>query len=150
MKHPPAPTRNSGSSKRAATASGAAEGAIPPAAGRRRLAVGLAPGASAQVDCSHANGDGRRDGLITPHDQSPQLGPGEDWRREAYRALFKAHTDEETVDRIRAATNGNDVLGGSRFEAEIAATLKRRVARGKAGRTSKAGAELGQLRLMDG
>jgi putative transposase len=43
--------------------------------------------------------------------------------------------DEESVDRIRAATNGNDVLGGSRFEAEIAATLKRRVARGKAGRS---------------
>jgi hypothetical protein len=58
--------------------------------------------------------------------------------------------DEETVDRIRAATNGNDVLGGSRFEAEIAATLKWRVAQGKAGRPSKAGAELGQLRLMDG
>lgn len=58
--------------------------------------------------------------------------------------------DEETVDRIRAATNGNDVLGGSRLEAEIAATLKRRVAQGKAGRPIKASAELGQLRRMDG
>jgi len=58
--------------------------------------------------------------------------------------------DEETVDRIRAATNGNYVLGGSRFEAEIEAMLKRRVARGKAGRPSKAGAELGQPRRMDG
>jgi putative transposase len=58
--------------------------------------------------------------------------------------------DEETVDRIRAATNGNYVLGGGRFEAEIAATLKRRVARGTAGRPSKAGAELGQPRRMDG
>jgi putative transposase len=54
------------------------------------------------------------------------------------------------VYRIRVATNGNDGLGGSRFDAEIAATLKRRVARGKAGRPSKAGAELGQLRRMDG
>ena len=58
--------------------------------------------------------------------------------------------DEETVDRIRAATNGNYGLGGSRFEAEIAATLKRRVAGGNTGRPSKAGAELGQLRRMDG
>ena len=58
--------------------------------------------------------------------------------------------DEEKVDRIRAATNGNYGLGGSRLEAEIAATLKRRVARGKAGRRSKAGSELGQLRRMDG
>jgi putative transposase len=48
--------------------------------------------------------------------------------------------DEEKVDRIRAATNGNYVLGGSRLEAEIAATLKRRVARGKAGRPSEADA----------
>jgi putative transposase len=98
----------------------------------------------------HANGDGRRDGLIPPHDQYLRLGRGEDARRQAYRAPFKAHMDEETVDRIRAATNGNYVLGGSRFEAEIATTLKRRVARGKAGRPSKAGVELGQLRLMDG
>ena len=98
----------------------------------------------------HANADGRRDGLITPHDQYLRLGRGEDARREAYRALFKAHMDEETVDRIRAATNGNYVLGGSRFEAEIAAMLKRRVARGKAGRPSKTVVECGQLRLLGG
>ncbi len=45
-------------------------------------------------------------------------------------------------------TNGNYVLGGSRFEKEIAATLKRRVARGKAGRPKKTVVERGQLRLI--
>jgi len=46
----------------------------------------------------------------------------------------------------RAATNGNYVLGGSRFEAEIAAALKRRVARGKAGRPKIRAGERGQPR----
>ena len=93
-----------------------------------------------------ANADGRRDSLITPHDQYLRLGREAEARRQAYRALFKAHLDEETVDRIRAATNGNYVLGGSRFEAEIAAALKRRVARGKAGRPKIRAGERGQPR----
>ena len=95
----------------------------------------------------HANADGRRDGLISPHGEYLRLGREEGARREAYRALFKAHMDADTVDRIRAATNGNYVLGDRRFEAEIAAALKRRVARGKAGRPKKSVAERGQLRL---
>lgn len=59
----------------------------------------------------HANGDGKADRLILPHEQA---------RRQAYRALFRAHLDEETVTAIRQATNGNFVLGNDCFQAEIA------------------------------
>jgi putative transposase len=85
----------------------------------------------------HANGDGRRDALITPHEQYLGLARGEDARREAYRALFKAHLDPEVIERIRLATNGNVVLGNKRFEEQIAQMLRRRVTRGQAGRPKR-------------
>ena len=85
----------------------------------------------------HANGDGRRDALVTPHEQYLGLARGEDARREAYRALFKAHLDPDVISRIRSATNGNVVLGNKRFEEQIAKMLKRRVTRGKAGRPKR-------------
>ena len=86
----------------------------------------------------HANGDGRKDAMITPHEQYQGLARSEDARRENYRALFKAHLDPEVVARIRSATNGNVVLGSKRFEEQIAGMLKRRVTRGKAGRPKHA------------
>jgi len=58
----------------------------------------------------------------------------ENSRREAYRALFKAHLDEEIVGQIRNATNGNFALGSERFQKEIEASLGRRASRGQAGR----------------
>ena len=85
----------------------------------------------------HANGEGRADALITPHDEYLRLGGTAAARLQAYRALFKAHLDPETVDHIRLATNGNTVLGHPRFAAQIAEMLQRRVTRGKAGRPVK-------------
>ena len=85
----------------------------------------------------HANGDGRRDALVTPHEQYLGLARSEDGRREAYRALIKAHLDPDVIERIRSATNGNVVLGNKRFEEQIAKMLKRRVTRGKAGRPKR-------------
>lgn len=82
----------------------------------------------------HANGDGRRDALITPDEQYLRLARNEDARRAAYRALFKAHMDLELIDSIRGATNSNTVLGGERFARQIATMLKRRVTRGRPGR----------------
>ena len=84
----------------------------------------------------HANGDGRKDALITPHDQYLRLARTAAGRLEAYRALFKAHLDPELIGQIRSATNGNYVLGSKRFAEQIARRLKRRVTRGKAGRPS--------------
>ena len=62
------------------------------------------------------------------------LGHDETTRLEAYRALFKAHLDEEIVGQIRNATNGNFALGSDRFQREIETALGRRARRGQAGR----------------
>ena len=81
-----------------------------------------------------ANGLGKANMIITPHHEYTRLGRGEADRREAYRALFRAHVDDALTDEIRDATNGNFVLGGKRFQTQIAKTLGRRVTRGVAGR----------------
>lgn len=81
-----------------------------------------------------ANAEGRKDALLQPHEQYLRLGKDEATRREAYRALFKAHLDESTLTRIRQATNGNYALGSTRFQREIEAALGRRAQRGHAGR----------------
>ena len=85
----------------------------------------------------HANGDGRQDAMVVPHEQYLGLARNEQARREAYRALFKEHLDPEMIERIRSATNGNVVLGSKRFEEQIAKMLKRRVTRGKVGRPKR-------------
>ena len=54
-----------------------------------------------------------------------------------YRKLFKAHLEPGLLDDIRKSTNGNYVLGDSRFKEEIANMLKRRVEPGRAGRPIK-------------
>jgi hypothetical protein len=72
--------------------------------------------------------------LITAHDEYGRLGRNDDARRAAYRALFKAHLDEEIIGQIRNATNGNYALGGERFQREIETALGRRARRGQAGR----------------
>ena len=82
----------------------------------------------------HANGLGKAIALITPHDEYTRLGKTEAERREAYRALFRAHVDEALVEEIRSATNGNFALGGKRFQAQVETALGRRAVRGVAGR----------------
>ena len=82
----------------------------------------------------HTNALGKASTLIVPHDQYLRLAPDEQARREAYRALFKAHLDEQIVGQIRNATNGNFALGSERFQKEIEAALGRRARRGQAGR----------------
>ena len=81
-----------------------------------------------------ANGDGRKDPLITPHDQYLALGRSVAARASAYRALFKTQISLRTLESIRLATNGNTVLGERYFQEQLARKLKRRVTRGKAGR----------------
>ena len=82
----------------------------------------------------HANGLGKASPLLTPHDQYRRLGKTEPERREAYRAMFRTQVDEALTDEIRVATNGNLALGSSKFQAQIARALGRRVTRGVAGR----------------
>ena len=72
--------------------------------------------------------------LITPHEEYLRIGRDQPARLESYRALFKAHLDEEIVGQIRSATNGNFALGSERFQKEIEAALGRRARRGQSGR----------------
>ena len=83
------------------------------------------------------NAEGRDDPLITPHDEYRRLSRTKSARRENYRALFKAHVDEQELNHIRQATNGNYALGNSRFQEQIEAALGRRAHPGKAGRPPK-------------
>ena len=92
----------------------------------------------------HANGDGKQDAMVVPHEQYLGLARNAQARQEAYRALFKAHLDPEVIERIRSATNGNVVLGSKRFEEQIAKILKRRVTRGKAGRPKRTADQMEQ------
>ena len=74
---------------------------------------------------------------ITPHAQYLSLGGPNTSTAEAYRELFRNELGIGLVDQIRAATNGNYVLGGSRFANEIEAVIGRRAQRGHPGRPAK-------------
>lgn len=82
----------------------------------------------------HANGGGKTDSFIVPHEQYLRIAREAQAPQQMYLALFRAHLDEETVTEIRQATNGNFLLGDNRFQVEIERALKGRVTRGKAGR----------------
>ena len=84
------------------------------------------------------NAEGKESDLITPHEQYLHLDLQEIVRRKVYRGLFKAHIDQPIDNDIRLATNGNYVLGNSKFQEQIEKTLDRRVTRGKAGRPKQA------------
>lgn len=81
-----------------------------------------------------SNAQGELSDLIKPHVIYEQLGLNEEARQAAYRELFRYQLDPNLVDEIRQATNGNYVLGDTRFAEQIAETLGIRVSRGKAGR----------------
>ncbi|MBL1275948.1 MAG: transposase [Ectothiorhodospiraceae bacterium] len=84
-----------------------------------------------------ANAEGKKNDLITPHNQYLQMDHRILERRKAYRGLFKTHVNQPFDDEIRSATNGNFVLGSKKFQDEIESKLGRRVVRGKAGRPKK-------------
>jgi putative transposase len=96
----------------------------------------------------HANARGKVSGFIVPHEQYLRLGRDSAARQEAYRALFKAHLDDDLVEQIRCATNGNYALGNERFQREIAAVLGRRASKGKSGRPSKGKVDENQGKLL--
>lgn len=75
--------------------------------------------------------------LITPHSNYYSLGGFDRARSESYRELFKMDVASELIDQIRASTNGNYVLGGSKFASDIGLALARRVICGVAGRPKK-------------
>ena len=84
-----------------------------------------------------STGQGMNNALLDPHPLYSVLGQSMEVRCRNYRDSFRAHLEPELIDEIRQATNGNYVLGDSRFSAEIEAMLQRRVTPGKAGRPAK-------------
>lgn len=81
-----------------------------------------------------ANGQGEASLLVHPHEIYLALGADTEARQSAYRELFRYELEPGVVNQIRTATNGNYVLGDSRFAEQIAQTLGRRVQPGKPGR----------------
>lgn len=84
-----------------------------------------------------ANAQGEANDWLQPHACYQALAPDIRNRQAAYRALFRHQLDHGLVDEIRSATNGNYALGTSRFQAEVADALGRRVTRGRPGRPKK-------------
>jgi putative transposase len=58
-------------------------------------------------------------------------------RQAAYRELFRHQLDPGIIAEIRTATNGNYALGSTKFQAQVAEMLGRRVTQGKPGRPRK-------------
>lgn len=75
--------------------------------------------------------------LIKPHMIYEQLGRDHQERISAYRELFRYQLEPKLVGEIRQATNGNYVLGDTRFAQQIADALGKRVLPGRAGRPRK-------------
>jgi putative transposase len=84
-----------------------------------------------------ANAHGTKDELLTPHAEYEALGTTPEQQREAYRELFKAQLNPETLTEVRTALNGELVTGTGRFQAEIETMLGRRVQAGRRGRPRK-------------
>jgi putative transposase len=73
-----------------------------------------------------ANAFGRLDPLVTTHPSYEALGVEPKTRQAAYRALFDAAIDDETIATIRQATNGGWALGDDQFRRQVSALANRR------------------------
>lgn len=75
----------------------------------------------------HFHAAGSADPLLTPHTLYQELGRTAAERHKAYRALFRHHLSEETLEAIREATNKAWVLGSERFKHRLARRIDRRL-----------------------
>ncbi|NYE61340.1 putative transposase [Duganella sp. 1224] len=64
------------------------------------------------------NAEGRHDEVVTPHSVYERLGTGASARRQAYLRLFLETLTPQQLEQIRAAGNGNGVLGDRAFIAQ--------------------------------
>ena len=84
-----------------------------------------------------ANAQSQPDALVTPHPLYLALGRSVSQREEAYKALFKAHVDEDALNDIRAAWQTGTPLGSALFKAKVEAKLGCRVGQARRGRPTK-------------
>jgi putative transposase len=75
--------------------------------------------------------------LITDHPLYAALGTDEETRRSAYRALFRAHLDDDALTEIRNASNRGLPLGNERFREQMEIALGRRLGLQPKGRREK-------------
>jgi putative transposase len=75
----------------------------------------------------HNNALGEFDDLVTTHSLYRRLGSTDATRQAAYRALFKQHIAERTLEQLREATNKAWVLGNDHFKQRIERELDRHV-----------------------
>jgi putative transposase len=80
------------------------------------------------------NALGEKNPVIQPNCTYLALGSNARHRERSYRELFNTALPNDLVEEIRAATNGNYVLGSNGFQQEVANTLGRRVVPGIPGK----------------
>ena len=85
------------------------------------------------------NALGKRDPVVTPHDNYTALGCSPKSRRRAYVKLFADVIAGDLLRSIRETTNACLVLGNDRFKDKLEAVLGRSVRPGKRGRPSGVG-----------
>ena len=74
-----------------------------------------------------ANALGEGDPVLSPHPVMGSLGRDPAERQAAYRELFQHALAPQVIEEIRASTNGGFVVGGERFQKEMANLLQRQV-----------------------
>jgi putative transposase len=84
-----------------------------------------------------ANGYGIGNNILSPHQLYMELGGDAVERQVAYRELFRYELGADVIDKIRNSTNGNYVLGDSRFAEQVEAKLGRRATPGMPGRPKR-------------
>ncbi len=85
-----------------------------------------------------ANAQGKYDKLLATHPLYLKLGKTESDRLLAYKALFKAHIEEEDLRDIRASWQTGTPLGNDLFRERIESKLKRKVGQARRGRPKRA------------
>ena len=73
------------------------------------------------------NALGEVDIVVTPHLLYRKLAKTGTERQSAYRALFKRHIGEKTLEMLREATNKSWVVGSGLFREKIERQLNRRI-----------------------
>lgn len=75
----------------------------------------------------HYNALGEYDELVVPQREYKKLAKTKSGRQALYRKLFRKKTDEETLMKLREATNKAWVLGDEKFRRKVAKKLSRAV-----------------------
>ncbi|MFV1985471.1 MAG: transposase [Thiohalomonadales bacterium] len=83
------------------------------------------------------NGQGKDDGLITPHDLYSSLRKSKLSRITAYKALFQSQIDKGILKVIRTAWQTGTPLGNDYFKEKIEKKLKCKVGQARQGRPNK-------------